>query len=126
MQENWARSAVDHFIAAFNVSDEAHAADLLRRAMTPDVVFWGPLGRSEGIAAVERFVLDMRRHRAGPGTMARCSDVDAPGEWARYRWTYRLPGDRSPLSGTDVVHLRRDRIDQMIVFAGDPATARPA
>ncbi|MEU8133744.1 nuclear transport factor 2 family protein [Streptodolium elevatio] len=118
MQENTARSAIDMFIAALNTSSDNHAVELLSRALTSDVVFWGPLGRSDGVDALERFVLDMRRHPAGPGTMLRCSEVDAPGEWARYQWLYRMPGDGTQLTGTDVVHLRRDRIDQMIVFAG--------
>lgn len=119
MQEEEAQAAIDTFLSAFNASADAYVTELLAQALTPDVLFWGPLGRSEGVAAVERFVLDMRRHPAGPGTMARVSAVDAPGEWARYRWGYTAPGDGLSLSGTDVVHLRDGRIDQMIVFAGD-------
>ncbi|AEB44451.1 hypothetical protein [Micromonospora maris] len=92
---------------------------LLSQALTSDVVFWGPLGRSEGIAAVERFVLDIRRHPAGTGTMVRCSAVDMPDEWARYQWVFTTPNGGPRLAGTDVVHLRRSLIDQFIIFAGE-------
>ncbi|MFF9405781.1 nuclear transport factor 2 family protein [Streptomyces anandii] len=119
MDEAAAQSAIDMFVSAFNAADDRYVTELLSQALTADVVFWGPLGRSEGVEAVERFVLDLRRHPAGPGTMVRCSAVDMPGEWARYQWVFTTPQDGPRLAGTDVVHLRRDRIDQMIVFAGD-------
>lgn len=88
MQEETARSAIDTFISAFNASDDGCVTALLSQALTTDVVFWGPLGRSEGIAAVEQFVPDIRRHPAGTGTMVRCSAVDMPDEWARYQWVF--------------------------------------
>ncbi|MEU2561568.1 nuclear transport factor 2 family protein [Streptomyces longispororuber] len=119
MQEETARAAIDMFISAFNTSDDSYVPALLSQALTSDVVFWGPLGRSEGVEAVERFVRDIRRHPAGTGTMARCSAVDMPDEWARYRWTFTTPDDGPRLTGTDVVHLRRNLIDQIIVFAGE-------
>ncbi|MEU8461633.1 nuclear transport factor 2 family protein [Streptomyces sp. NPDC029003] len=119
MQEETARSAIDTFISAFNASDDSYVTALLSQALTSDVIFWGPLGRSEGIAAVERFVLDIRRHPAGPGTMVRCSAVDMPDEWARYQWVFTMPDGGPRLAGTDVVHLRRSLIDQVIVFAGE-------
>ncbi|WKU42716.1 nuclear transport factor 2 family protein [Streptomyces sp. VNUA116] len=119
MQEETAQGAIDTFISSFNASDDRYVTSLLAQALTSDVILWGPLGRSEGIAAVERFVLDIRRHPAGTGTMTRCSEVDMPDEWARYQWAFTTP-DRGPrLAGTDVVHLRRNLIDQIIVFAGD-------
>ncbi|WDV34465.1 hypothetical protein OIM90_20070 [Streptomyces sp. AD16] len=117
-QEETARSAIDTFISAFNASDDSYVTALLSQALTSDVVFWGPLGRSEGIEAVERFVLDIRRHPAGTGTMVRCSAVDMPDEWARYQWVFTTPDGGPRLAGTDVVHLRRSLIDQVIVFAG--------
>ncbi|MFJ4798587.1 nuclear transport factor 2 family protein [Kitasatospora purpeofusca] len=119
MQEETAQSAIDTFISAFNASDDSYVPALLSQALTSDVVFWGPLGRSEGIEAVERFVLDLRRHPAGAGTMTRCSAVDMPDEWARYRWIFTTPDGGPRLAGTDVVHLRRNLIDQVIVFAGE-------
>ncbi|MET8945776.1 nuclear transport factor 2 family protein [Streptomyces sp. NPDC004542] len=102
-----------------NASDDDYVTALLSQALTSDVVFWGPLGRSEEVEAVERLVLDIRRHPTGAGTMVRCSAVDMPGEWARYRWAFTTPDGGPRLAGTDVVHLRQGRIDQMIVFAGD-------
>ncbi|MBZ4321217.1 nuclear transport factor 2 family protein [Streptomyces huiliensis] len=119
MQEEIAQSAVDTFISAFNAAEDVHVTGLLAQALTSDVVLWGPLGRSEGIEAVERFVLDIRRHPAGAGTMVRSSEVDMPDEWARYQWLFTTPGDGPRLAGTDVVHFRRALIDQIIVFAGD-------
>ncbi|KAA6214371.1 nuclear transport factor 2 family protein [Streptomyces albofaciens JCM 4342] len=119
MQEETAQSAIDTFLSAFNAPDDSRVTALLAQALTSDVVFYGPLGRSEGIEAVERFVLDLRRHPAGAGTMVRCSAVDMPGEWARYRWVFTTPGGGPRLAGTDVVHLRRSLIDQVIVFAGE-------
>ncbi|MEV6177542.1 nuclear transport factor 2 family protein [Streptomyces sp. NPDC052016] len=119
MQVETAQSAIDTFISAFNASEDAYVTALLSQALTPDVVFWGPLGRREGIEEVERFVLDIRRHPAGAGTMVRCSGVDMPDEWARYQWVFTTPGQGPRLAGTDVVHLRRNLIDQVIVFAGD-------
>lgn len=67
MHADTAQSAIDTFVSAFNASDDAYVTSLLSQALTSDVVLWGPLGRSEGIEAVERFVLDIRRHPAGPG-----------------------------------------------------------
>lgn len=125
MQEETARSAIDTFISAFNASDDSFVTALLSQALTSDVVFWGPLGRSEGIEAVERFVLDIRRHPAGTGTMVRCSAVDMPGEWARYQWVFTTPDGGPRLAGTDVVHLRRSLIDQVIVFAGRSSRPPP-
>ncbi|MGW6007354.1 nuclear transport factor 2 family protein [Streptomyces sp. NPDC055210] len=120
MPEETAQSAIDTFISAFNASSDTYVIDLLSQALTSDVVLWGPLGRSEGIEAVERFVLDIRRHPAGTGTMTRCSEVDMPDEWARYKWAFATPADGPRLTGTDIVHLRRSLIDQIIVFAGEP------
>ncbi|MFD7509847.1 nuclear transport factor 2 family protein [Streptomyces sp. NPDC059853] len=119
MQEETARSAIDTFISAFNTSDDSYVTALLSQALTTDVVLWGPLGRSEGIGAVERFVLDIRHHPAGTGTMVRCSAVDMPDEWARYQWAFVTPDGGPRLAGTDVVHLQRSLIDQIIVFAGE-------
>ncbi|BCJ34139.1 hypothetical protein Athai_16420 [Actinocatenispora thailandica] len=119
MQEETARCAIDTFISAFNASDDSSATSLLSQALTSDVVFWGPLGRSEGFAVVERFVQDIRRHPAGVGRMVRSSAVDMPGEWARYQWVFTTPDGGPRLVGTDVVHLRRSLIDQVIVFAGE-------
>ncbi|MEU2284598.1 nuclear transport factor 2 family protein [Streptomyces sp. NPDC013178] len=119
MQEETAQSAIDTFISAFNASEDSYVTSLLSQALAPDVTLWGPLGRSEGIEAVERFVLDIRRHPAGAGTMVRCSGVDMPDEWARYQWVFTMPDGGPRLAGTDVVHLRRNLIDQIIVFAGD-------
>ncbi|MFC8368474.1 MULTISPECIES: hypothetical protein [unclassified Streptomyces] len=119
MHEETAQSAIDTFISAFNASDDSYVTGLLSQALTSDVVFWGPLGRSEGIEAVERFVLDIRQHPAGTGTMVRCSAVDMPDEWARYQWVFTTPDGGPRLAGTDVVHLRRSLIDQIIVFAGE-------
>ncbi|GHB48975.1 hypothetical protein GCM10010377_44940 [Streptomyces viridiviolaceus] len=127
MNTDEAQAAVDMFLSAFNAPEEVSVIERLSRALTPEVVFWGPLGRSEGVEAVGRFVLDLRRHTAGEGRMARRSEVDVPGEWARYQWLYSTPDDRTTLSGTDVVHIDRGRIDQMIVFAGDvPSLKGPA
>ncbi|MFE1794697.1 nuclear transport factor 2 family protein [Streptomyces sp. NPDC059517] len=120
MPEETAQSAIDTFISAFNASSDTYVIGLLSQALTSDVVLWGPLGRSEGIEAVERFVLDIRRHPAGTGTMTRCSEVDMPDEWARYEWAFVTPADGPRLTGTDIVHLRRSLIDQIIVFAGEP------
>ncbi|MFI1191604.1 nuclear transport factor 2 family protein [Streptomyces californicus] len=119
MQEETAQSAIDTFLSAFNALDDRYVIELLSQALTSDVVFWGPLGRSEGIAAVEQFVRDIRSHPAGTGTMVRCSAVDMPDEWARYRWAFTTPDGGPRLAGTDVVHLRRGLIDQVIVFAGE-------
>ncbi|QEU96823.1 nuclear transport factor 2 family protein [Streptomyces kanamyceticus] len=125
MESDEARAAIDMFLSAFNAPDDVSVVDRLSRALSPEITFWGPWGRSEGVEAVGAFVLDLRRHSGGEGTMERCSDVDAPGEWARYQWRYAAADDRSALSGTDVVHIQQGRIAQMIVFAGD-IPARPA
>ncbi|MFD7744548.1 nuclear transport factor 2 family protein [Streptomyces sp. NPDC059698] len=125
MQEETAQSAIDTFLSAFNALDDHYVAELLSQALTSDVVFWGPLGRSEGIAAVEQFVREIRRHPAGTGTMVRCSAVDMPDEWARYRWAFTTPGGGPRLAGTDVVHFRRGLIDQVIVFAGEIEPSAP-
>lgn len=119
MQVETAQSAIDTFVSAFNASEDSYVTALLSQALTSDVILWGPLGRSEGIEAVERFVLDIRRHPAGAGRMVRTSGVDMPDEWARYSWVFTTPDGGPRLAGTDVVHLRRNLIDQVIVFAGD-------
>lgn len=119
MQVETAESAIDTFVSAFNASEDSYVTALLSQALTSDVTLWGPLGRSEGIEAVERFVLDIRRHPAGAGRMVRTSGVDMPDEWARYSWVFTTPDGGPRLAGTDVVHLRRNLIDQVIVFAGD-------
>src|SRR5690606_18113172 len=125
MQEETARSAIDTFISAFNASDAGCVTALLSQALTTDVVFWGPLGRSEGIAAVEQFVPDIRRHPAGTGTMARCPAVDMPDEWARYQWVFTTPEGGPRRAGTDAVHLRRSLIRQIIGSAGEIEPSAP-
>jgi hypothetical protein len=119
MQVEPGEEAVDTFLAAFNAPNQAYVIELLSRALTQDVVFWGPLGRSVGIEAVETFINELRGHPDGPGTVTRTTAVDAPGEWARYSWSYRGEAGQPLLTGTDMVHLRDGRIDQMVVFAGD-------
>lgn len=121
MQVEPGEDAVDTFLAAFNASHQAYVTELLSRALTQDVVFWGPLGRSVGVEAVENFITELRSHPDGPGTVTRTTAVDVPGEWARYSWSYRNESGEVLLTGTDMVHLRDERIDQMVVFAGDLA-----
>ncbi|SFK27727.1 hypothetical protein SAMN05216275_12167 [Streptosporangium canum] len=53
MNDELHAKAVDAFIEAANTSDSQRRATLLGRALTDDVVFWGPLGRGTGL----------RRHR---------------------------------------------------------------
>ncbi|GGO47817.1 hypothetical protein GCM10012287_21350 [Streptomyces daqingensis] len=121
MQAEPSEDAVDLFLAAFNASSPAYVTELLASAVTSDIVFWGPLGRSVGVEAVENFITELRAHPEGPGTVTRTTVVDAPGEWARYSWSYHNEAGRLLLTGTDMVHLRDGRIDQMVVFAGDLA-----
>ncbi|RRQ76699.1 hypothetical protein CQW39_20190 [Streptomyces griseofuscus] len=90
-QEETARSAIDALVSAFDASDDSYVTALLCQALTSDVVLWGSLGRGEGIAAVERFVLDIRRHPAGTGTMVRRSAADMPDEWTRDQWVFTTP-----------------------------------
>jgi hypothetical protein len=119
MQVEPGEDAVDTFLAAFNASNQVYVTELLSRALTQDVVFWGPLGRSLGVEAVENFINELRGHPGGPGKVTRTTKVDAPGEWARYSWSYHNEAGQLLLTGTDMVHLRDERIDQMVVFAGD-------
>ncbi|SCK33413.1 nuclear transport factor 2 family protein [Streptomyces sp. WMMB 322] len=121
MQVEPGEDAVDTFLAAFNAPNQAYVTELLSRALTQDVVFWGPLGRSTGVEAVENFINELRAHPDGPGKVTRTTVVDAPGEWARYSWSYHNGAGQLLLTGTDMVHLRDERIDQMVVFAGDLA-----
>ena len=94
MQAETSEDAVDTFLAAFNASNSAYVTELLARALTSDVVFWGPLGRSVGVEAVETFITELRAHPEGPGTVTRTTVVDTPGEWARYSWSYRNEAGR--------------------------------
>ncbi|HEV7629234.1 MAG TPA: nuclear transport factor 2 family protein, partial [Streptomyces sp.] len=71
MQAEHSQDAVDTFLAAFNASSPAYVTELLARALTLDVVFWGPLGRSAGVEAVENFITELRSHPEGPGTVTR-------------------------------------------------------
>lgn len=123
MSENVAHAKViDAFLEAANTNDRDRRAALLESALTDDVVFWGPLGRAEGRSAVEDFITEVvRRHPAGPCRMFRTTQVDAPDEWARFGWRYLDSAGRELLSGTDVVHITADRIDQIVVFAGQLA-----
>ncbi len=102
MHADAAQSAIDTFVSAFNASDDAYVTSLLSQALTSDVVLWGPLGRSEGIEAVERFVRDIRRHPAGPGTMVRCSGwtcpTSGPGTGGCSPLRVVVPGSPGPMS----------------------------
>ncbi|MFG2196759.1 nuclear transport factor 2 family protein [Streptomyces sp. NPDC048639] len=119
MEDEATRDAIDMFFAAINTSNSVRTSEFLAQALTSDVEFWGPLGPSGGIEAVEQFIAHMRQHPDGPGVMERTTGVDIPGEWARYGWRYRSPLGEDLLSGTDVVHLRKGRIDRIVVFAGE-------
>ncbi|TDD80360.1 nuclear transport factor 2 family protein [Actinomadura rubrisoli] len=112
--------AVDAFIAATNANDPAKRAALLSDALTADVVFWGPLGRSVGRKAVEDFITEVvQGHPAAPCRMVRTTRVDAPEEWARFGWRYEAGDGHALLSGTDMVHISAaGGIDQIVVFAG--------
>ncbi|GAA3145399.1 hypothetical protein GCM10010466_40570 [Planomonospora alba] len=119
-QEQAHTRAVDAFIAAANTDDPERRAVLLGRALTADVVFWGPLGRGVGRGAVEDFITEVvRNHPAGRCRMVRTTRVDAPQEWARFGWRFET-GDGDPLlSGVDVVHVTpAGDIDEIVVFAG--------
>ncbi|MER6172065.1 nuclear transport factor 2 family protein [Streptosporangium sp. NPDC001681] len=114
--------AIDAFIAATNADDPARRATLLSRALTGDVVFWGPLGRGVGRKAVEDFITEVvQGHPAGPTRMVRTTRVDAPGEWARFGWRYEDSSGRSLLTGMDVVHVTVEGdIDEIVIFADPP------
>ncbi len=112
--------AIDAFIAATETADPDQRATLLSRALAPDIVFWGPLGRGVGREAVSDFITEVvRSHPSGPCRMVRTTRVDAPGEWARFGWCYEDAEGRVLLSGTDVVHVTpAGDIDEIVVFAG--------
>ncbi|WP_202638172.1 nuclear transport factor 2 family protein [Bailinhaonella thermotolerans] len=113
-------SVIDVFIEAINTREAGARTALLRRSLTADVVFWGPLGRRVGRQAVEDFITEVvQGHPAGPCRFSRTTGVDAPEEWARFGWRFE-GGDGVPLlTGMDVVHLTpRGAIDQIVVFAG--------
>ncbi|MEV0202222.1 nuclear transport factor 2 family protein [Nonomuraea sp. NPDC050691] len=112
--------AVDAFIAAANAGDPEQRATLLSRALTAEVVFWGPLGRGVGRHAVEDFITEVvQGHPAAPCRMVRTTRVDAPHEWARFGWRYEDGHGRTLLSGVDVVHVTAEGdIDEIVVFAG--------
>jgi SnoaL-like domain len=114
--------AIDAFIAATNADDPARRATLLSRALTGDVVFWGPLGRGVGRKAVEDFITEVvQGHPSGPCLMVRTTRVDAPGEWARFGWRYEDASGRSLLTGMDVVHVTVEGdIDEIVIFADPP------
>ncbi|MER7207955.1 nuclear transport factor 2 family protein [Streptosporangium sp. NPDC000239] len=112
--------AIDVFVEATATSDPERRATLLSRAVSADVVFWGPLGRGAGREAVNDFITEVvHGHPAGPGRLVRTTRVDAPGEWARFGWRYETADGETVLSGTDVVHVTTaGDIDEIIVFAG--------
>ncbi|GAA3443920.1 nuclear transport factor 2 family protein [Planomonospora venezuelensis] len=115
--------AIDAFIEAANTTDAERRADLLARALARDVVFWSPLGRGEGRGSVEDFITQVvQGHPAGPCRLVRTTGVDAPGEWARFGWSYVDAAGRTLLSGVDVAHVTPDGdIDEIVVFAGELA-----
>lgn len=115
--------AVDAYIAAANATEPGRRMTLLSRALSADVVFWGPLGRGVGREFVADFIAEVvHRHPAGPARMVRTTAVDAPEEWARFGWRYEDTTGQSILTGMDVVHVTpAGDIDQIIVFAGDMA-----
>ncbi|MDP9866215.1 MULTISPECIES: nuclear transport factor 2 family protein [Streptosporangium] len=112
--------AVDTFIEAANASDPERRAALLGRALTDDIVFWGPLGRGVGREAVEDFISEVvQRHPSGACRMVRTTRVDAPDEWARYGWRYESATGEALLSGMDTIHVTPEGgIDEIVVFAG--------
>ncbi|TYB45508.1 nuclear transport factor 2 family protein [Actinomadura chibensis] len=120
MRDDLHTRAVDAFIAAANESDDGRRAGLLDRALTPDIVFWGPLGRRVGRKAVDGFLAEVvQRHPAAPCRLVRTTRVDAPEEWARFGWRYEANDGRSLLSGVDMVHVTPGGgIDHFVVFAG--------
>ncbi|GAA3971057.1 hypothetical protein GCM10023085_61580 [Actinomadura viridis] len=111
---------IDAFIAAANTHDPARRAELLDRALTADVVFWSPLGRTVGRAAVDRFITEVvQGHAADDRRMVRTTRVDAPEEWARFGWRYENAAGDSLLTGMDVMHVSpKGGIDEIVVFAG--------
>ncbi|MEV7006246.1 nuclear transport factor 2 family protein [Streptosporangium sp. NPDC051022] len=120
MDEDHRAQAIDTFIEATATTDPERRATLLSRALTADVVFWGPLGRGVGRKAVEDFITEVvQGSPAGPCRLVRTTRVDAPQEWARFGWSYENAAGESLLSGMDVVHVTADGdIDEIIVFAG--------
>ncbi len=120
MDDELHAKAVDTFIEAANTADPERRATLLGRALTDDVVFWGPLGRGVGRKAVEDFITEVvQRHPSGSCLMVRTTRVDAPDEWARYGWRYESAAGEPLLSGMDIVHVAADGdIDEIVVFAG--------
>ncbi|MFD0885597.1 nuclear transport factor 2 family protein [Streptosporangium algeriense] len=120
MDEDLPAQAIDTFVEATNTSDPERRATLLSRAVSADVVFWSPLGRSVGREAVNDFITEVVHGiPGGPGRLVRTTRVDAPGEWARFGWRYETAVGETVLSGTDVVHLAPGGdIDEIIVFAG--------
>ncbi len=69
-----------------------------------------------GIAVVGLYLME---GDAVSGSRVLSSAVDMPDEWVRYQWVFTTPDGGPRLAGTDVVHLRRSLIDQVIVFAGE-------
>ncbi|MEU0520905.1 nuclear transport factor 2 family protein [Streptosporangium sp. NPDC006007] len=125
MGEELYAQAIDIFIEATATVDPERRVTLLSRALTADVVFWGPLGRAVGRRVVSDFIAAVvHGHPGGPGRLVRTTQVDAPGEWARFGWRYEGAGGETLLSGMDVVHVTAGGdIDEIIVFAGSSPEA---
>ena len=98
--------AVDLYLEAWNVADDAQRLELVRRAFTSDADRFGH-DVAHGPDAIAATMSQIPVQRTTP--------VQVQGDWSRFEWTAVV--DAQPLEGVDVAeHAPDGRLRRLIVF----------
>ena len=106
------------YAAAWNETDEAARAELLRTAWADDGVYCDPTALVKGRDALVAHIRES--HERFPGArIDATSAVDAHHEWVRFSWTMVAADGSTVTDGFDVAELDADgRLLRLVGFFG--------
>jgi len=110
-----ATTIATNYLQAWNETDAARRASLLREHWTADASYVDPMMSGEGPAQIGALISAV--HERFPGFRFSLLDTpDGHGEHVRFSWSLGPAGAEPPIKGSDVVSLQGGRIRRVIGF----------
>jgi hypothetical protein len=116
-------AVVDTYLAAWNETDGARRATLVRQALGADLWYRDPLLEADGLDAFDGVLAAVQGQFPGH-VMTRTSAIDGHRDVVRFNWALARPGEPPVFAGLDVAKLDADgKLHRIIGFAGDEIPA---
>ena len=112
-------TAIDHYVAAWNETDEAKRNALLAASVSDNLWYRDPMLEADSRDAFSAVLAFVQQHYPGH-VLTRTSAVDAHRDLVRFNWALGLPGEEPVFAGLDVAKYDADgKLHRIIGFAGE-------